>query len=588
MRKISIFLTLILFLFLAIGCSNGDNGELNLHIEEIVVGDNRSEQSDAKITEASQNLPLFTNSAALLLLSGGSINHSARTWSRLESVSSEGVILENSLLIIQGWIIECFELLEKFNGIRALEIRDSHIPQGVTIPPLGALESLTYIELGGIYGSGAADILVDLLPLPNLRTLVLSGDVPSQNSIPHIPSLIDLYVVTPDTICIIQNNNHIAGILHLGSACWQTVIFGLWGGEGNSEIKTLEGIENFTNIVALSLSQNISDLSPLANLKSLRILDITASKSIDSLMPLYGLQNLQEILMTREAHNALPPNEQELFNPRNNRCYYAVHVYFYRVYFYYENYRETTFPELEEWRNFEWYRIVSRTQPHSVIRTLAVEYLDGDAFSDFFPEIAMLSISGLTIKSFEFLRHFPRLTHLIIDDSVIESFDFLDVYGEGVLSIALGQKVGCGLTLPFLPNLIELSIRNCICTPIIMTNNNHIYKLSLALNETDENIDFLTNFNSLISLRIMPPLGEYGLFALENTLDLSAITNMRNLRLLSVDPLILNINSLEPLSNLTRLRDVWMFTRFYGIPHEHRGGYLEMPRYLLRFHGQFW
>jgi len=155
--------------------------------------------------------------------------------SRDRSAIQNRVIPSRERLILENWRIESFEFLdelweiEEFRNIKSLDFRNIYIPQGVRIQPSDVVDALVSISFRDIRGSGSADVLYDVLPLPNLWELSLSGDVLNENALPHIPSLIDLYIVTPDAIEIIQNNAHISGILHLGKTQFP-LLWGSWGG----------------------------------------------------------------------------------------------------------------------------------------------------------------------------------------------------------------------------------------------------------------------------------------------------------------------------------------------------------------------
>ena len=226
--------------------------------------------------------------------------------------------LEYGTLLVYNWKIECFDFLSEFDNVRILMLIECYIPQGVTIPPIEQLNSVVEIHFSDIYGSGVADVLVDVLPLPNLDVLVLSGALPSTYALPTVPSLTDIYVDVPDASNIIVNNTHITGILSFSRYPNFESIY--------CSIQTLDSIGRFTQVQVLYLPAAVRDLSPLAEFMNLRILYINKNMKIDSLMPLYGLLYLQEIHIKDQAYYVLPKYERAIFTPDNNRYYDRIHV----------------------------------------------------------------------------------------------------------------------------------------------------------------------------------------------------------------------------------------------------------------------
>lgn len=174
------------------------------------------------------------------------------------------------------WRIDSFDFLREFENIKKLIIYECYIPEGVTIPRMDALDDIVEIQMGCIYGSGAADVLADCLPLPKLDILSVSGAVPNKSALPTIPSLTDLYVSVPDTLSIISNNTQITGALGFGDP--YVSVF--------EDIDNITEIEKFSSIQYLSLPPSVRDISPLAGCASLRILDASSNDRIDSLKPL--------------------------------------------------------------------------------------------------------------------------------------------------------------------------------------------------------------------------------------------------------------------------------------------------------------
>lgn len=232
--------------------------------------------------------------------------------------AKEHLTLERSgnqaYLSIYSWRIESFDFLDEFEGITSLLISWCYIPPGITIPSTDALNSIVNIDFCEIYGSGAADVLSDCLPLPYLDALSLDGEVQNETALPTIPSLTDLYVSVPDALSVIANNAHITGSLRFG----ETYCDG---------IESIQGVERFSSIQHLELPRSVRDLTPVAGCAALKILNLLHNMDIDSLRPLYGLEHLQEIQISRNTYNELPEDEREHFSPHNNGDAYAVHVY---------------------------------------------------------------------------------------------------------------------------------------------------------------------------------------------------------------------------------------------------------------------
>jgi Leucine-rich repeat (LRR) protein len=224
----------------------------------------------------------------------------------------------DGLLFLYGWRINSFDFLQEFENITRLNIAECYIPEGVRIPKTDALDAVSDISLQSIYGSGAADVLADCLPLPRLDTMYLSGGVQSASALPSVPSLTDLYVSVPNALEIIANNTHIMGALSFGVPYIDSVY---------EDIENIAGVEKFTNIQYLRPPHSVSDLSPVSGCAALRILDMSSNRAVDTLRPLYGLGNLEEIRMYDGAYDALAPEDRTRFNPENNSDANATHVY---------------------------------------------------------------------------------------------------------------------------------------------------------------------------------------------------------------------------------------------------------------------
>lgn len=444
------------------------------------------------------------------------------------SAVHNAIIANGGTLTLKNWRIESFEFLddlwyiEEFSNVNSLNFVNIYVPQGVRIQPSDALEVLISINLENIHGSGSADVVYDILPLPNIRELSLSGNIPSENPLPYTPSLIDLYIVTPDAIEIIQNNTHISGILHLGRIKFPLTWTSSWGGGGHDDIKSLYGIETFTQLRALTVPRYVRDLSPLTGLESLRIVDLIYSEHIYSLAPLQGIPNLQEILICKDLYDVLSEYDRHIFTPTNNRYYDRVHVHFANI-------------------------------GHSF--DISPTIVGSEWTSD-----TILVIEGETIESFAFLRYHPEIRYLRIYDSEILSFDYLADYTTNLVAMSFGENiVADGLIIPRIETLMNLTVSGSESVIQLIQLNSHLPgRLSIRLGDFQISpcyelpcsvlsFEYLKNFNYLQELAIT---------TWWHTVDLSALSNMRNLHTLSLD--VIMIESFSPLFELSRLRQVFI------------------------------
>lgn len=292
---------------------------------------------------------------------------------------------EEGYLFIYNWRIESFEFLEDFEGITTIEITDCYIPEGVTIPQTEALSNVRTVEISTVGGTRVDELLSECLPLPSLKMLSISS-TESLAPLPTIESLTDLYVSVPNAMEFISNNTHITGSLQFGNFY--------------SGINFHDYIGEFSNIQYLNLPQFISDISSLSGCTSLRILDMQGSKQIDTLEPLYNLPNLEEIIISEAAYNALPEADCGRFSPENNGDASLVHVYGFAY--------------------------------------------GADDLSYYENEGEYLKLEGEKIDSFDFLEAYPNLKYLsIVDCDIadglvipkIDTLERLEVFDQKVMEI---------------------------------------------------------------------------------------------------------------------------------------------------------
>lgn len=302
---------------------------------------------------------------------------------------------------------------------------------------------------------------------------------------------------------------------------------------------------------ALSLPRYVRDLSPLAGLESLRIIDLIYSEHIDSLLPLQNLPNLQEILIRQELYDSLSEQDRQIFTPANNRYYERIHVHF------------SDIPHFS-----------GGIQP-TIIR--AEWTLDDQR----------VIIENETIESFAFLQHYPRMRDLHIRNSEILSFDYLADYASNLESIRFEHNtIADGLKIPYIENLVNLYITGDENFPqlIQLTQlNSHLpgrldfrfgnVHAPIPRNVSIPVMDFegLENFTSL---------QELSLFIRCHRLDFSALSGMRNLHTLVL--YANEVESLSPLSELTRLRQIVDLDRGLSIPREVTQVF-GRPWYITRF-----
>jgi len=256
-----------------------------------------------------------------------------------------------------GWLyvdecrIESFEFINDVEYLTRLILSNCYIPEGVTIPRTAALNHIVSIELIDIYGSGAADVLIDCLPLPTLEILSLCGQVTNKQPLAYTPSLTDIIISIPDPFTVISNNTHISGALEF-DVHLDTDFF---------TAETINGVGAFKSIQFLRLPKKVSDISPIAYCESLRILDATNSEKINSLSPLRSLDQLEEILISYSTYESLPDSDKLYYNVENNSNADAVHVYiagYYKLdeadeYLRLENQSITSFDFLEDFPNLK-------------------------------------------------------------------------------------------------------------------------------------------------------------------------------------------------------------------------------------------
>jgi hypothetical protein len=222
------------------------------------------------------------------------------------------------LLYLYVWRIESFDFLREFDGIRQIIITECYIPEGVRIPKSDALNGVVELDVHGIYGASAFDLLADCLPLPKLDMLTVTSEIPSDFVFPKVDSLTDITVQNVNALQVIAENTHIPGALNIS-----------FGKEESAAEwpNNAAGVEGFASIQYLSLPGCISDISAVAGCADLKILELGQSPEIESLKPLYGLERLQEIRIGKDAYDALPEDERKHFSPANNADADAVHVY---------------------------------------------------------------------------------------------------------------------------------------------------------------------------------------------------------------------------------------------------------------------
>jgi hypothetical protein len=219
--------------------------------------------------------------------------------------------------------------------------------------------------------------------------------------------LVDLYIVTPNVGRLIKNNYHISGLLQLNLLWRATHMPSFYPFMPNvllsnitwSNVESIEHVlpitfrhqqthhvgclnilERFTELYMFAAPSAMYDLTPLASMERLRILDLTCSTHIDSLIPLQGLQYLLEIRINRDVFYVLPEADRYIFNPLNNFYADRVHVYY----------------------DYSWQN-VSQIGPNRII------VAGGE----------MITLSGETIYCFDFLTEIENLTYLRIRNSYI-------------------------------------------------------------------------------------------------------------------------------------------------------------------------
>ena len=365
-------------------------------------------------------------------------------------------------LFIYGWRIESFDFLAEFEGITSLAIYRCYIPEGVSIPKMEALSEVAEINLNIIYGYGAVDVLSDCLPLPKLDELYISGDVHNKTALPAIPSLTDLTVSVPDALSVIANNTHITGALRFGVPYHDMVY---------EDIETIAGVEKFSSIQYLRPPHSVRDLSTVAGCANLKILDLEHNAQIDSLAPLYGLEHLQEIIISGKAYGVLPEDERTHFTPDKNGDANAVHT-----------------------------------------------YVDGIAFLGLWDgaEGEHLELREQTIDSFDFLSDYPYLISLIISNCDI---------AEGLVLPVMG-------TLEYLhvqdPNALELVKNNTQFAGWLQIGyGDYYFSTDEIITPPIADLSVLEDFASLEYLTISFPVHDIS--------ALSGCVNLRKLSIMPTD-----------------------------------------------------
>lgn len=156
-----------------------------------------------------------------------------------------------------------------------------------------------------------------LLEYPNLKSLSISDcDIADGLVLPKIDTLVDLYIIDPNVMELIANNSHLPGALSIYTAEsgpdseWPPDVLPL---------SSLDGIERFTRLESLNVGDPVHDISAVAGCENLRVLSILASRSVDTLEPLFGLSRLRSLLIDPQVFRTLPLEEQQMFNGGFNR-----------------------------------------------------------------------------------------------------------------------------------------------------------------------------------------------------------------------------------------------------------------------------
>lgn len=213
---------------------------------------------------------------------------------------------------LNGVTILSFDFLyeiEDKSKLSNISISDCIIPEGVTLPNI---DELTTLSITCIEGQDEVAFVNNSLPLPNLETLIIrTGSYPGgiwkdAGVLDEISTLVAINILAANPIEVIANNNHIE---HL-------VIFWMpYEDEVTEKLAKmdLEGLENFKNVRYIIIYADFEDITPLSGCESLDDLEITAARSLKSLMPLADLENLAYIYMHSVAYDNLPEEDKAAF-----------------------------------------------------------------------------------------------------------------------------------------------------------------------------------------------------------------------------------------------------------------------------------
>ena len=306
----------------------------------------------------------------------------------------------------------------------------------------------------------------------------------------------------------------------------------------NANISDLTGLEHATNLTILHLgaevgttnnSNSISDISPLAELNNLTLLDLD-NNSISDISPLAELNNLEGLFLVGNSISDISP--------------------------------------LTGLTNLEWLWLdtnsISDISPLAGLTKLVDLRLGNNSIMDISPLVAntglgnrdTVSISANPLNSQSINTHIPTLrsrgVRVRFDAAVTEEVNIPDANLRTAIATALGKASGDTITMGDIETLTELQASNANISDL--TGLEHATNLTIL--HLGAEVGATNNSNSVQDIAPLAGLTKLTQLALERNeiSDLSPLATLNNLVILELwDNLISDISPLAGLTNLTTL-----------------------------------
>ena len=449
-------------------------------------------------------------------------------------------------LFLAGNSISDISPLANLTNLEGLFLADNSISD---ISPLAGLNNLEGLWLDS---NSIMDIspLVANTGLDNRDTVSVSGNPLDPLSInTHIPALrsrgvrVRFDAAVTEGVNILDANLRTAIATALGKASGDTITMGdietlTELQASNANISDLTGLEHAINLTILYLgvevgttnnSNSIQDISPLAGLNKLTVLDLD-NNSISDISPLAGLTNLEQLFLVGNSISDISP--------------------------------------LANLTNLEWlwlaFNSISDISPLAGLTKLVDLRLGNNPISDISPLIAntglgnrdTVSVSTNLLDSQSISTYIPFLrsrgVRVLFDTVVTEEVNLPDSNLRTVIATALGKASDDTITIGDMEVLTELQASNA--------NISDLTGLEHAINLTILHLGFevgtTNNSNSIQDISPLAGLDKLTQLSLDRNeiSDISPLARLNSLEILKLwDNLISDISSLAGLTNLTLL-----------------------------------